>query len=193
MPLGNNSDSNYYTSEKVRVSEETIKQLKEEIIGLSSLNPQERGRAFERFLQNLFDAYRLKPKAPFRLRGEQIDGSIELEGHTYLIEAKWTDKPVGIQELLAFKGKIGSKATWSRGLFISYSGVTEGSIEAFSKGGPTNLIVMTAEDLWAILDEEMDLGEAIKLKSRHAAETGNILIRVYELKSMYKIGRVNSN
>jgi len=118
--------------------------------------------------------------------GEQIDGSIELDGHTYLIEAKWQDKLVGESELLVLKGKVESKATWSRGLFISYSGFTKEGLEAFSKGKATNLIAMTGEDLWAILDGEMNLDEAIRLKSRYAAETGKIMIRIYELRNLYK-------
>ena len=58
-------------------------------------------------------------------------------------------------------------------------------MEAFSRGGPTNLIAMTGKDLWAILAGEMDLDEAIRLKSRCAAETGRVMARVDELKTLY--------
>lgn len=44
---------------------------------------------------------------------------------------------------------------------------------------------MTGKDLWAILAGEMDLDEAIRLKSRCAAETGRVMARVDELKTLY--------
>ncbi|WP_246812753.1 hypothetical protein [Ensifer sp. ENS07] len=53
--------------------------LARRLMDLSGLAPQERGFAFERFLQDLFEAYGLAPRASFRPRaGEQIDGSFEL-------------------------------------------------------------------------------------------------------------------
>jgi len=68
------------------------------------------------------------------LVGEQIDGSIEFEGNIYLIEAKWQNALVGNADLLVLHGKVGGKATWSRGIFISYSGFTKEGLEAFLKG-----------------------------------------------------------
>ncbi len=174
-------------SEKNEISIKKIKKLKEELINLGKKNPQQRGYAFEKFLQQVFETFDLKPRSSFKVIGEQIDGSIELDGHTYLIEAKWQDKLIRENELLVFRGKVESKATWSRGLFISYSGFTKEGLEAFSKGKNTNLIAMTGEDLWAILEGEMPLDEAIRLKSRYAAETGKIMIRIYELRNLYKI------
>ena len=167
------------------IDKEKLEQLKKELIKLKNIEPRGRGYAFERFLQELFDLFNLKPKGPFRLVGEQIDGSIEFEGHVYLIEAKWQRELTGQKDLLVFREKVESKSTWSRGLFITYSGFTREGLEAFSRGRSTNLIAMTGEDLWAILDGVMDLDEAIRLKSRCAAETGKVMARVYELKTLY--------
>lgn len=168
------------------IEKEKLEQLKKELVKMKDMeSPQKRGYAFERFLQELFNLFNLKPKSPFRLTGEQIDGSIEFEGHTYLIEAKWQNELTGQNDLLVFREKVESKATWSRGLFITYSGFTREGLEAFSRGRPTNLIAMTGEDLWAIIDGEMGLDDAIRLKSRFAAETGMPMVRVYELKTLY--------
>ncbi|MFY8144056.1 MAG: hypothetical protein ACOVMT_09310, partial [Caulobacter sp.] len=57
--------------------------LKGELMALSPLDPQPRGYAFERFLKNLFETYGLKPREPFRNRGEQIDGSFMMGDNTY--------------------------------------------------------------------------------------------------------------
>ena len=65
------------------------------LLDLGSLAPHPRGYAFEEFLRDLFDAYRLEAHKAFRNRGEQIDGSFQLDGHTYLLEAKWQNAPIG--------------------------------------------------------------------------------------------------
>jgi len=115
------------------------------------------------------------------LVGEQIDGSLDFENHTYLIEAKFEAKPVGQNDLLVFREKVEGKATWSRGIFISISGFTEDGLVAFSKGRPTNLIAINGQDLYFILDGEMPLDQVIRLKARHAAETGEVMVSVQQL------------
>lgn len=143
--------------------------------------PQERGFAFERFLTELFTIFNLKPRASFRIEGEQIDGSLEFDNVTYLIEAKWQSKPVGQSDLLILHGKIEGKATWSKGIFISMSGFTDDGLTAFSHGRPTNIIAINGQDIYFILKGKMRLDDAIRLKARKAAETGEILVSVYEI------------
>lgn len=155
------------------------------LINMEKLAPQSRGYEFEKFLTKLFNVFDLKARAPFRLSGEQIDGSIELDGNVYLIEAKWQNAPVGYSDLLALYGKIGGKATWSRGIFISYSGFSSEGLEAFSKGRPTNLIAVSGQDLYFILEGGIALDEMIRLKTRLAAEEGRVYVPVQELKLCY--------
>ncbi len=90
--------------------------LKQRLIDLSALEPQPRGNAFETWLRDMFDLFGLAAREPFRLRGEQIDGSFILQGETYLVEAKWQSAPTGAADLHAFHGKIEQKAAWARGL-----------------------------------------------------------------------------
>ncbi|MCJ7446397.1 MAG: restriction endonuclease [Bacteroidales bacterium] len=159
----------------------TLPLLLNELLNLNKLAPQERGYAFEKFLNILFNTFDMKARSPFRLVGEQIDGSIEFEGNTYLIEAKWQNALVGIADLLVLHGKVVGKATWSRGIFISYSDFTQEGLEAFSKGRPTNLIAVTGQDLYFILKGGMPLDQMIRLKARLAAEEGRVYISVQEL------------
>jgi Restriction endonuclease len=107
------------------VDQQKLAPLQSKLIALANLEPQPRGYAFEYFLKELFDAYGLAAREPFRLRGEQIDGSFQLSSETYLLEAKWQSLKSGVAELHTFHGKIEQKAAWSRGLFISNSGFTE--------------------------------------------------------------------
>lgn len=64
-------------------------ELLHEFLQLSQLQPQPRGYAFEAFLIKLFNKFELEARDPFRLRGEQIDGSFVLANEIYLLEGKW--------------------------------------------------------------------------------------------------------
>jgi hypothetical protein len=163
------------------LNKEAIESLKNDLIKLTSLKPQERGFAFERFLNELFGVYKLDPRSSFRITGEQIDGSFQLGTDVYLVEAKWHDKPIDQGELLVFHGKISGKSSWSRGLFVSYNGFTPDGLTAFSRGRSTNMIGMNCQDLFHILNGEMSLVEAINKKARRAAETGDFFVPVFNL------------
>jgi hypothetical protein len=84
----------------VTLSGDKRKALTQELVKLSSLAPQQRGYAFESFLQNIFESFELAPRDAFRLVGEQIDGSFQFQGETYLVEATWRNERVGQEELL---------------------------------------------------------------------------------------------
>ncbi len=163
------------------VNQTALAALQGKLIGLGNLTPQQRGFAFETFLQELFTLYGLSPRRPFRLVGEQIDGSFQLDTDTYLVEAKWHEQQIGEADLLVFRGKVEGKAIWSRGLFIAYNGFSGEGLQAFSKGRSTNIIGMTGQDIHFILEGEMSLIEAIHRKARRAAETGDFYVSVYEL------------
>lgn len=156
--------------------------LLKKLIALQKLDDkQERGYAFEEFLNELFTAYGLNPRDPFKLIGEQIDGSVDVSGNTYLIEARWRNRQANNADLLVFHGKIDGKATWSRGIFISYSGFTSDGLEAFRTGRSTNMIAMTGEDLYFVLEGKIGLKELIEIKARRAAEEGACYVPAYNL------------
>lgn len=154
-------------------------QLKTELIALSELAPQARGYAFEKFLKQLFDAYGLAAHDPFRLRGEQIDGSFQFTNEVYLVEAKWQDQPIGVAQLHTFHGKIEQKAAWTRGLLVSNSGFTDDGMVAFGRG--KRVICMDGYDLYETLNREIPLNHVLERKVRRAAETGSPFIRVRDL------------
>jgi len=158
-----------------------LRKLNEALVRLAQLKGQERGFAFEKFLSELFAVFNFAPRGSFRLVGEQIDGSFELDSTVYLLEAKWQDLPVGLAELLTFSGKVGGKATWSRGLIVSYSGYSAEGLEAYGRGRATCIICMDGLDLHEVLSGKLDLREVLRRKARGASETNSAFIRVRDL------------
>lgn len=153
--------------------------LRDELVALSNMTAQARGYAFERFLKHLFDSHGLAAREPFRLRGEQIDGSFQFGHETYLVEAKWQNEPTGVADLHVFHGKIEQKAAWTRGLFVSNSGFTDDGLVAFGRG--KRVICMDGYDLYEALNREIPLNHVLEQKIRRAAETGSPFIRVRDL------------
>lgn len=158
---------------------QAVAKIKAGLLHAITLAPHARGYAFEGFLKDLFNAFGLTAQEPFRLRGEQIDGSFQLGSEIYLVEAKWHGRPMGVAELHTFHGKIEQKAAWSRGLFVSYSGFTEEGLTAFGRG--KRIICMDGLDLFEMLDRELPLPQVLERKVRRAAETGSPFIRVRDL------------
>ena len=123
----------------------------------------------------------INPKTPFRVKGEQIDGSFKLGGDTYLVEAKWQAGQTGLADLLTFSGKVSGKATWSRGVFISNSGFTPDGLEAFKSGRQTNIFCLDGFDLHEIVHNRLSLIAVLEDKLRKAAETNRAFVPVREL------------
>ena len=159
--------------------QQTITKIKADLLQVTTLAPQVRGYAFENFLKGLFDAFGLAAQKPFRLRGEQIDGSFQLGSEIYLLEAKWQGQPIGVAELHTFHGKIEQKAAWTRGLFVSNNGFSEDGLFAFGRG--KRVICMDGLDMYEMLDREIPLRQVLERKVRRAAETGSPFVRVRDL------------
>ena len=153
--------------------------LRNDLIGFAQLAPQARGYAFEALLRDLFNVFGLEAREPFRLKGEQIDGSFVLQGETYLIEAKWQVAQAGVADLHTFHGKLEQKAAWTRGLFVSNSGFTEDGLVAFGRG--KRVVCMDGLDLYETLSRELPLNHVLESKVRRAAETGFPFARVRDL------------
>jgi hypothetical protein len=149
------------------------------LLEITKLEPHPRGYAFEKFLNELFAANHLAPRSPFRLTGEQIDGSFVLHNETYLLEAKWTGGQTAAADLRNFQGKVEGKATWSRGLFVSMSGFSSDGLESFGRG--KSIICMDCADLVLLLQRNLNIAEILAAKVRRMAEEGSVFVPVREL------------
>lgn len=167
--------------EEEKVGDVEVKALRQQFDEIRNLDPQPRGYAFERYLSDVFQTFDMAPQRAFRLVGEQIDGSFQFQSETYLVEATWQNHQVGEEELNAFAGKVGGKAEWSRGLFVSYSGFSERGLEAFARGKRTRIVCMSGLDLHELLSRSLALGDVLDHKVRRAAETNEAYVPVRDL------------
>lgn len=153
-------------------------QLRAQLYDVRNLSPQKRGYEFESFLKSAFNQFGLQAEKPFRNTGEQIDGSFVLDHEVYLLEAKWVENLVGVAELRAFHGKL-EKATWTRGLFVSYSGFTDVGLAAF--GNAKSLVCVDGQDIYEAFGANVPLDILLRRKVRKAAESGKPFVPFREL------------
>lgn len=146
---------------------------------LKKLPAQQRGYDFEKWLNELFNAYNLSPKSAFRIKGEQIDGSFQLNGDTYLIEAKWQKAKTGNADLHTFHGKLDQKVDWVRGVFFSWAGFSQDGLEAWGRG--KKVICFSGYDLYYMLTNNISLRKLLEEKIRKAAETGVLYAKIDEI------------
>jgi len=84
------SGSQLKTSSQEQQRSIKLGQLKDDFIRLAAEPDRNKaGIALEKVLNRLFEIFGLRPRQPFRVTGEQIDGSFELESQIYLLESKW--------------------------------------------------------------------------------------------------------
>ena len=149
--------------------------LLKELTNISSHSdtPQSRGFAFEKYLKKLFEDYNLEPRGSFKIVGEQIDGSFILHNEVYLLEAKWTNKKIDKADLVVFNEKVSSKSSFTRGLFISFSGFSDEALATFANGRSVRIILMTVQELAIALSRKLDFTKVLSAKVRALAEEGD--------------------
>ena len=142
---------------------------------------QAAGLALEKVLNELFRLFDLEPRQPFRVVGEQIDGSFVLDFETYLVEARWTRARVHEGDLLVFRGKIEGKSAFTRGVFISINGFSDEACEAITRGKQPNFFLMEGYDLTAVFQEQIELPILLRMKLRKLTEEGIVYVSAKQL------------
>lgn len=174
-------------TERLRESQRTqrsveLEELKRVFLRLhESVNRQQAGIELEKILNRLFALHDLAPREPFRVVGEQIDGSFELDYEIYLLEAKWQKDPCPAADLYVFREKVEGKSKFTRGLFISINGVSREAQDAITRGKQPIFFVADGYDIMMLLEDNMDLHAFLRQRQRLLAEEGRVCVPFGEL------------
>ena len=173
-------------AETLRESQRTqrsvdLEALKREFLGLhESQDRQQAGLQLEKVMNKLFALHDLAPREPFRVIGEQIDGSFELDYEIYLLEAKWQQDPSPAADLYVFREKVAGKSQFTRGVFLSINGVSRDAQDAITRGKQPNFFVIDGYDIMMLLEDNMDLRTFLRRRQRLLAE-GRVCVPFGEL------------
>jgi hypothetical protein len=139
------------------------------------ISSQQRGYLLQSFLRDLCALEGLQVTEPFRIEGEEIDGTIKFEGENYIVEAKWQDSLAASNALYHFAHKVEGKM-YGRGVFISINGYSDESVRALQRGKALRTILFDGGDLTKIAEELWTFKGMLDVKVKAAQTMGRIYV-----------------
>ena len=163
---------------KTVAASNSLEKFSQQLNGLAvKQGTQGGGYAFEKWFYDLVVFFELPARAPYNVDGRQIDGSVTIDGTTFLVETKFTTTPSGAPDIDIFMGKIRTKADNTMGIFVSMSGFSSTAIDVAS-GDRTPVLLMDYTHVYFILQGVMSLPDLIRRIKRHASQTGRAFLAV---------------
>lgn len=129
------------------------------------------GYEFQEWFYDLLSFFEIENRRPYVTSGRQIDGSITLDGTTYLVELKFTSSQAGAPDIDVFRSKVESKADNTMGIFVSMAGYSTTAIQEAS-GRKTTMMLLDAAHIYLALTSGMSFSDIIRRVRRHASQTG---------------------
>lgn len=142
---------------------------------LDKLHPavgtQQGGYSFQDWFYDLLDFCEIQNRRPYVIAGRQIDGSLTLDGTTYLVELKFTGAQASATDIDSLRSKVEDKADNTMGIIVSISGYSSVAI-AQASGRRTALLLLDAMHLYLFLSGTLSMPDIISRVRRHASQTG---------------------
>lgn len=144
------------------------------------IGTQQAGYDFQDWFFDFLDFSEAVCRRPYVHSGRQIDGSVTVDGTTYLVELKFTKGQADAPDIDIFKSKVNSKADNTMGLMVSISGYSSVAVSDASYA-KTPLLLLDHEHLYAVLTGFMTFDEIVQRVRRHASQTGEAYLRVGDM------------
>lgn len=141
------------------------------------LGTQQAGYDFQKWFYDVADYFEVVNRRPYVSNGRQIDGSITVDGTTYLVELKFTREQSDSPDIDSLHKKVTSKADNTMGVMISISGYSSTAINEAS-GPKTPLLLLDHNHIYLLLSGSITLEEVVCRVRRHSSQTGESYLPV---------------
>jgi hypothetical protein len=141
------------------------------------LGTQEAGYKFQDWYYDMLDYFEANSRRPYVAAGRQIDGSVTLEGTTYLNELKFTREQVGAPDVDSLHKKVHDKADNTMGVLVSMSGFS-GPAKAGASGPRGLLLLLDYNHLYLLMTGAVSFQEVVGRVRRHYSQTGEAYLPV---------------
>lgn len=142
-----------------------------------SVGTQKGGYDFQDWFYDLLDYCEIQNRRPYVTNGRQIDGSLTLDGTTYLVELKFTSDQAAATDIDSLRAKVDDKADNTMGIMVSISGYSSVAINDAS-GRQTKLMLLDAMHLYLFLSGAIGFSEIVSRVRRHVSQTGEAYLPV---------------
>lgn len=145
----------------------------------ASVGTAQGGYDFQDWFYSLLDFYEIQNRRPYMSSGRQIDGSLTLDGTTYLVELKFTANQADATDIDSLRSKVDDKADNTMGIMVSISGYSKVAIKGAS-GRKTTLLLFDHTHLYLCLSGVLSFGDIILRVRRHVSQTSDAYLSVSE-------------
>ena len=157
---------------EIKARADDLAKLEAELAEIAKgLGTAEPGYAFQDWFYRLADFFEVENRKPYMSGGRQIDGSITVEGTTYLVELKFTREQSDSPDIDSLHKKVSGKADNTMGVMFSISGYSSVAIKEAS-GPKCLLLVFDHAHIYMLLHGVCSLQELVGRVRRHASQTG---------------------
>lgn len=169
----------YNERQKTIAANQSLEKLSQQLRDLvPKQGTQDGGYAFEKWFYELVNFFEIPARAPYKVDGRQIDGSLTIDGTTFLIETKFTNEQSSATDIDVFMSKITKKADNTMGIFISMSGFSSTAIKEASRDRTPMLLMDFSHIYNLVLLGVISLPDIIRRIKRHASQTGQAYLTV---------------
>lgn len=156
---------------EVRRSETDLQTLNSRLDELAkTIGTQRAGYDFQDWFFDLLDFSEIVNRRPYWHEGRQIDGSLTVNGTTYLVELKFTKEQADAPDVDTFLSKVNDKADNTMGVMVSMSGYSSVAKNTASKP-KTPLLLLDHSHIYLTLSDIMSLADVIDRVRRHSSQT----------------------
>lgn len=146
----------------------------------NKLGSAEAGYEFQDWFYDLVAHFELVARRPYVSNGRQIDGSLTVDGTTYLIELKFTSSQADAPDIDIFFKKVTDKADNTMGIMVSISGYSSVAIDGASVP-KTPLLLLDYGHLYALLGGTVTMAELVSRVRRHCSQTSRAYLPAHEM------------
>lgn len=159
--------------EKNKLNRKTLSSLEANLSEIAkNIGTQNAGYEFEKWFYELLDFFEVQCRRPYRTKdSRQIDGAVSINGTDYIIELKFTKKPIGSTDIDPIFVKLQTKADNTMALCVSMSGFDKNA-KLSATIGRTMLLLLDFNHINILLRGVLTFQEIIERIKRHAAQTG---------------------
>lgn len=141
----------------------------------NSIGTQAAGYSFQDWFYDFMEFSEIEHRRPFVHGGRQIDGSVTIDGTTYLVELKFTSNQTSAPDVDSLLSKVNNKSDNTMGVMISMSGYSEPAVNAASFA-KSPLLLLSHEHVFSILIGAIGFSDVVRRVRRHSSQTGEAFL-----------------
>ena len=161
-------------------SQETLESMKTRLdtLSMTVLGTIGGGFQFQTWFYDFMDVCEIENRRPYKTDdGRQVDGSITLDGTTYIVELKFTAGTAELTDVDSILKKVGDKADNTMGIMVSMSSFTDGAKKNASFPR-TPILLFDYSHLYMALTGAMTFKNVILRVRRHSSQEGKAFLAV---------------